>query len=61
MLRIWVAFCQVALQERLEASGTLDRFGTVEECASVAAFLVGPMADYVAGEVIKVNGASAKI
>ncbi len=61
MLRIWVAFFQVALQERLEASGTLDRFGTVEECASVAAFLAGPMADYVAGEVIKVNGASAKI
>ena len=32
-------------QERLVRSGSLDRFGTVEECASVAAFLVGPMAD----------------
>ena len=55
------SFKSANFQERLEASGTLNRFGTVEECASVAAFLVGPMADYVAGEVIKVNGASAKI
>ena len=48
-------------QRRLAATGTLDRFGTVEECANVALFLAGPLGSYVSGEVIKVNGGSAKI
>lgn len=48
-------------QKRLSARGTLDRFGSVEEVASVATFLAGPLGDYVAGEVIKVNGGSARL
>jgi NAD(P)-dependent dehydrogenase (short-subunit alcohol dehydrogenase family) len=37
------------------------RFGTPEECAAVAEFLAGPLGRYVSGEVIKVNGASARL
>lgn len=48
-------------QRRLAATGTLDRFGTVAECADVALFLAGPLGSYVSGEVIKVNGGSAML
>jgi len=35
---------------------TLNRFGTVEEVASVIAFLVSPDASYITGQIIAVDG-----
>jgi 3-oxoacyl-[acyl-carrier-protein] reductase (EC 1.1.1.100) len=34
----------------------LQRFGKPEDVAGVVAFLCSPMADYITGEVIHVNG-----
>lgn len=45
-----------ALQERLNATIPLRRFGSTEELAGVVAFLLSPAAAYVNGAVIRVDG-----
>ena len=34
----------------------LKRFGTAEDIAKCVAFLAGPDADYITGQIISVNG-----
>jgi NAD(P)-dependent dehydrogenase (short-subunit alcohol dehydrogenase family) len=41
---------------QLNSTIPLGRFGTSEEIGEVVAFLAGPGAAYIVGEVISVNG-----
>ena len=43
-------------QERVERETLLTRWGTPEEVARVARFLVSPAADFVTGQIVCVNG-----
>jgi 3-oxoacyl-[acyl-carrier protein] reductase len=44
------------LQEEFLHSIPLGRFGHCEEVAALVAFLVGPDAAYITGQVLSVNG-----
>jgi NAD(P)-dependent dehydrogenase (short-subunit alcohol dehydrogenase family) len=44
------------LREHLEARVPLRRMGTPEEVAALFAFLAGPDAGYITGEVIRIDG-----
>lgn len=41
---------------RMATDGTLDRIATVDEVARTLEFLVGPMGDFVTGQVLRVDG-----
>src|SRR5215510_722179 len=43
-------------QNRMVESGTLDRIATVDEVARVVEFFAGPMAAFVSGQVLRVDG-----
>lgn len=45
-----------SFKERLAATVPLGRVGTTEDCANVAVFLASPMASYVTGVVLPVDG-----
>jgi 3-oxoacyl-[acyl-carrier protein] reductase len=42
--------------EKLINDTPLKRLGTIEEIGEVAAFLAGPGATFIVGEVVSVNG-----
>ena len=44
------------LLETFRKAITLGRLGTPEECAGIILFLVSPLASYLTGETIDVNG-----
>jgi len=44
------------IKEQYQKQIPLGRFGKPEEVARVVLFLASPMADYITGEVIHVNG-----
>jgi 3-oxoacyl-[acyl-carrier protein] reductase len=50
------ASVQGEAREKLVASIPLGRMGAASEVADVVAFLAGPEAAYVTGQVIRVNG-----
>jgi 3-oxoacyl-[acyl-carrier protein] reductase len=43
-------------QQRAKRQSLLERWGTPEDVAKAAAFLVSPAADFISGQVIPVNG-----
>jgi 3-oxoacyl-[acyl-carrier protein] reductase len=50
------AHLSTKLQEEFLRSIPLGRFGTCEEVAELVAFLAGPAAGYITGQVVNVNG-----
>jgi 3-oxoacyl-[acyl-carrier protein] reductase len=38
----------------------MKRWGTAEDVARVAAFLVGPASEFLTGQVIRVNGGAVR-
>lgn len=44
--------------DALIESGTLERVALVNEAARAAALFVGPMGDFVTGQVLRVDGGS---
>lgn len=47
-------------QRRVIAETPLARWGTPEDVARVAAFLVGPAAEFLTGQVVRVNGGAIR-
>ncbi len=45
-------------ETRLVTEGTLDRIGTVDEVTRVVEFFVGPLGQFVTGQVLRVDGGS---
>jgi len=44
--------------DALIESGTLERVALVNEAARAAALFVGPMGDFITGQVLRVDGGS---
>ena len=52
----WGEQASQAWQRRAERESLLGRWGTPEDVARVVRFLVSPSADFLSGEIIRVNG-----
>ncbi len=52
----WAEQASEAWQRRAERESLLGRWGTPEDVARVVRFLVSPSADFLTGEIIRVNG-----
>ena len=56
----WGAGASQVWQERVLKETPMARWGTPEDVAQVARFLVGPAARFVTGQVIRINGGSVR-
>jgi 3-oxoacyl-[acyl-carrier protein] reductase len=56
----WGESASSAWQERVRRETPLRRWGTPEDVAAAARWLVGPAAAYVTGQVIRVNGGAVR-
>ena len=56
----WGESASAAWQERVLRETPLARWGTPEDVARVARFLVGPDAAFLTGQVVRVNGGAVR-
>jgi 2-amino-4-hydroxy-6-hydroxymethyldihydropteridine diphosphokinase len=56
----WGASASSAWQERVRRETPLGRWGTPEDVAKTASWLVSPAATYLTGQVIRVNGGAVR-
>ena len=56
----WGESASSAWQERVLRETPLHRWGTPEDVARVARFLVGPSAGFLTGQIIRVNGGAVR-
>jgi 3-oxoacyl-[acyl-carrier protein] reductase len=56
----WGESASTTWQERVLRETPLARWGTPEDVARAARFLVGPNADFVTGQIIRVNGGAIR-
>ena len=53
-------FASARWQERVQRETPLGRWGTPEDVAAVARWLVGPAAAFITGQVIRINGGAVR-
>jgi 3-oxoacyl-[acyl-carrier protein] reductase len=56
----WGRMASQAWQDRVLSETPLRRWGTPEDVAQAARFLVGPAAQFITGQVLRVNGGSIR-
>jgi 3-oxoacyl-[acyl-carrier protein] reductase len=56
----WGETASTSWQERAERESPLERWGTPEDVANVAAWLASPAAAFVTGQVIRINGGAVR-
>lgn len=56
----WGEGASRAWQERVLRETPMNRWGTPEDVARVACFLVGPAAGFITGQVVRVNGGAVR-
>lgn len=56
----WGETASSAWQERVLRETPLRRWGTPEDVAAVARFLCGPAADYLTGQVVRIDGGAVR-
>jgi 3-oxoacyl-[acyl-carrier protein] reductase len=56
----WGEGASQSWQDRVKSETPLARWGTPEDVANVARFLVSPAGAFVTGQVIRVNGGSVR-
>jgi 3-oxoacyl-[acyl-carrier protein] reductase len=56
----WGESAPSAWQERVLRETPLSRWGTPEDVARVACFLVSPAAEFLTGQVVRINGGAVR-
>jgi NAD(P)-dependent dehydrogenase (short-subunit alcohol dehydrogenase family) len=56
----WGEHASPAWQQRVQRETPLERWGTPEDVAAAATWLVSPAASFVTGQIIRVNGGAVR-
>ena len=56
----WGVKASLRWQERVRRETPLDRWGSPQDVAAVARWLVSPVADFLTGQIIRVNGGAVR-